>query len=74
MICRMLVTFYVKAELVSSISKRDLGDSDAAGREEEEEDMAGHGWPLHPEEVNHGCVQGLRRNRGTSHLVGNSNW
>lgn len=70
----MLMTFYVKAELVSSISKRDLG-SNGAGREEEEEEekeevMAGHCAVAQPGELNHSWVWGCRRNRGTSPFLG----
>lgn len=77
--CRMLMTFYVKTELVSSISKRDLGDSDVAGRgeEEEEEEKEGMGGPCavpQPGEVNHSWVQDFRRRGGRSPFMGNYNW
>ena len=45
-IWRMVVTFLGKTESVPSISRRDLGDSDVAGREEDEdmEDEEQKGW------------------------------
>jgi len=73
MFCRILLTVSVETELVSRISKRDLGGSDAAGREEEE-GMAGHCTVTQPGEVNHSWVRGSRRSRGTSPFMGNHNW
>lgn len=56
----------MKTELVPSISKRDLGSNDVAGREEEEEGkeevMAGHCAVPQPGEVNRSWVWGCRRN------------
>lgn len=58
---------------MSGISKRDLGGSDAAGREEEEaeEGMAGHCTVPPPGEVNHSWVRGFRRNFT---FMGNYGW
>lgn len=69
---RMLMTLYVKTESVSSISKRDLGDSDVAEREEEEEGeeegMAGHRTVPQPGKVNHSW-SGASGETGELHLL-----